>query len=62
VLRKEDNIWVKKYMEYEVEGARPGGRLKRTWGEIVLKGCQACQLNKEDAVDCNGWRKLVSDD
>jgi len=26
VLQKEDNDWVKKCMEYEVEGARPKGR------------------------------------
>jgi len=31
VLRKEDKDWVKKCMEYEVEGARPTGRPKRTW-------------------------------
>jgi len=31
VLRKEDNDWVKKCMEYEVEGARPKGRPKKTW-------------------------------
>jgi len=31
VLRKEDNDWVKKCMEYEVEGARPRGRSKTTW-------------------------------
>ena len=31
VLRKEDNDWVKKCMEYEVEGARPRGRPKKTW-------------------------------
>jgi len=37
VLRKEDNDWVKKCMEYEVEGARPRGRLKKTWREIVEK-------------------------
>ena len=29
VLRKEDNDWVKKCMEYEVEGSRPRGRLKK---------------------------------
>jgi len=29
VLRKEDNNWVKKCMEYEVEGARPRGRPKK---------------------------------
>jgi len=37
VLRKEDNDWVKKFMEYEVEGARPRGRPKKTWREIVRK-------------------------
>ena len=35
VLRKEDNDWVKKCMEYEVEGARSRGRPKKTWREIV---------------------------
>jgi len=37
VLRKEDNDWVKKYMEYEVEGPRPRCRPKRTWREVVQK-------------------------
>jgi len=31
VLRKEDNDWVKKCMEYEVEGTSPRGRPKKTW-------------------------------
>ena len=35
VLRKEDYDWVKKCMEYEVEGPRPRGRPKRTWREVV---------------------------
>jgi len=35
VLQKEDNYWVKKCMEYEVEGARPRGGPKKTWREIV---------------------------
>jgi len=29
--------WVKKCMEFEVEGARPRGRPKKTWREIVQK-------------------------
>ena len=37
VLRKEDNDWVKKCMEYEVEGARPRGRPEKTWREIAEK-------------------------
>jgi len=62
VLQKEDNDWVKKCMEYEVEGARPRGRQKKTWREIVEKDCQARGLNREDVVDCNRWRKQIRDD
>ena len=59
VLRKEDTDWMKKCMEYEVEGSRPRGRPKRTWKEVVQKDCQARNLNKEDAMDCGRWRKLI---
>jgi len=56
VLRKDDDDWVKKCMEYEVEGSRPRGRPKRTWKEVVREDCQACKLNKEDAMDHCKWR------
>jgi len=59
VLRKEDNDWVKKCMEYEVEGTRPRGRPKKTWREIVEKDCKARGLNTEDAVDHSRWRKQI---
>jgi len=39
VLLREDNDWVKKFMEYEVEGARPRSRSNKTWREIVEKDC-----------------------
>jgi len=45
VLRKEDNDWVKKCMEYEVEGVRPRGRPKKTWRDTratVLRLCGIC--------------------
>ena len=54
MLRKKDADWVKKCMEYEVEGSRP----KRTWKEVVQKDCQARNLNKEDAVDSGRRKKL----
>jgi len=57
VLRKEDDDWVKKCMEYEVEGPRP----KRTWREVVREDCQACKMNKEDAIDLCKWRKMIKD-
>jgi len=56
-LRKDDDDWVKKCMEYEVEGSRP----KRTWREVVREDCHARKLNKEDAVDRCKWRKMIKD-
>jgi len=59
VLRKEDTDWVKKCMEYEVEGSRPRGRPKRTWKDAVQKDYQAHNLNKEDAMASGRWKKLI---
>ena len=53
VLQTENYDWVKNCIEYEVEGARPRGRPKKTWREIVEKVCHARKLNREDAMDCN---------
>ena len=61
VLRKDDDDWVKKCMEYEVQGPRPRGRPKRTWREVVREHCQARKMNKEDAMDRCGWRKMIKD-
>ena len=62
VLLKADNNWVKKCIEYEVECARPTGRPKKTWREIVEEDCQAHKLNREDAMDHNRWRMQIKDD
>jgi len=59
VLWKEDTDWVKKCMEYEVEGSRPRGRPKRIWREVMQKDCQARNLNREDAMDRGRWKKLI---
>jgi len=61
LLEKEDDNWVKKCMEYEVEDPRPRERPKRTWREVVKEDCQACKLNKEDGMDRSKWRKLIND-
>jgi len=59
VLRKDDDDWVKKCMDYEVEGPRPRGRPKRTWKEVVREDCKTRKLNKEDAMDRCKWRKVL---
>ena len=35
VLRKDDSLWVKKCMDFVVDGVRPRGRPKGTWKEVV---------------------------
>jgi len=59
--QKEDDDWVKKCMEYEIEGPRPRERPKRTWREVVKEDCQARKLNKDDAMDHSKWSKLIKD-
>ena len=61
VLRKEDNDWVKKCMEYEVEGAKPRGR-QRKLAQRLCKKTVRHKLNREDVVDRNRWRKQIRDD
>ena len=61
VLRKDDDDWVKKCMEHEVEGSRARGRPKKTWKEVVREDCQARKLNKEDAMDRCKWRKMIKE-
>jgi len=43
-------------MAYEVKGARPRGRPKKSWRETIGKDCQARELNREDAMGHNRWR------
>ena len=61
VVMWNDDDWVKKCMEYEVEGPRPRGRPKRSWREVVREDCQARKMNKEDAIDHCKWRKTIKD-
>jgi len=59
VLRKDDDDWVKKCMEYEVQGPRPRGRPKRTWREVVREDFPAQKTGREDAMDHCGWRRMI---
>jgi len=40
VLQKDENDWVKKCLDFEVEGVKPRGRPKKTWSEVKKKDCQ----------------------
>jgi len=53
--------WVKKCIEYDMECARPRGRPKKTWREIVEKDFQVRGLNREDAMGHIRWMKQIRD-
>jgi len=63
VLQKEDDNWVKKCLEFEVEEvARPRGRPKSTWRDVVHLTSDICKLNWDDVTDRSRWRKQIKDD
>ena len=47
-MRKCDEDWVKKCMEYRVEGRRPVGRPRKTWLESVEVDMAELEIDKED--------------
>ena len=61
VLRKDENSWVKKCTNFEVEGVIPTVRQQKTWTEVAEKDCQTRQICKEDAMDRRKWIKLIKD-
>ena len=41
--------------------AKPRGRPKKTWKDVVREDCQARKLNKDDAMDRCKWRKVIKE-
>ena len=59
VMRKNDEDWVKKCMEFRVEGRRPVGRPRRTWLENVEADMTELEIDNEDVHDRKKWRMNV---
>ena len=59
VMRKDDEDWVKKCMEYRFEGRRPVWRLIKTWLERAEVDKTELEIDKEDAHDKSKWRRNV---
>ena len=57
--KKGDEDWVKKCMEYRVEGRRPVGRPRKTWLESVEVDMAELEIDKEDVHDRRKWRRNV---
>ena len=59
-MRKGDEDWVKKCMEYRVEGRRPAGRPRKMWLESVEVDMAELEIDKEDVHDRSKWRRIVN--
>ena len=58
-MRESDKDWVKKCMEFRVEGGRPVGQPRRTWLENVEENMAELGIDKEDIHDRKIWRVNV---
>ena len=56
VMKKRDEDWVKKCMEYRVEGRIPVGIPRRTWFERVEVDMAEREIYREDVHDRKKWR------
>ena len=56
VMRKGEEDWVKKCLEYRVEGRRP----RKTWLESVEVDMAELGIDKEDVHDRSKWRRIVN--
>ena len=59
VMRKNEENWVSKCMEFRVEGSIPTGRPRRTWLESVEADMAELVIDREDVHDGKQWRKNV---
>ena len=60
VMRREENDWLRRVMQHEVEGKRPQGRPKKTWRETVAADLRKLRLREEDAKDRAKWRAAIN--
>ena len=58
-MRKGDEDWVKKCMEFRVGGRRPVGRPRRRWLESVKADMAELEIDNEDLHDRKKLRRNV---
>ena len=56
VLRRDDGHFLRKALEFELQGKRKRGRPKKTWKTQVEKESKSFGLEKKDAMNRARWR------
>jgi len=51
-------MWVRKCVDFVVEGVRPRGGPTRTWKELVEGDMKSLKLRKEDALVRGKWEMI----
>ena len=60
VLRREDGHILRRVLDFEVDGQRKKGRLKRTWKRQVEEESVKVSLRREDAHCRSKWSVGIS--
>ena len=58
-MRKGDEVWLKKCIEFQVDSRRPVKRPRRTWLERVEADMAELEIDKENVHDRKKWRRNV---
>ena len=59
VVRKDDQQWVKKCMDFKVDGSAGMGRPRKSWLECVNNDMRKFGVKKEMAHDRTVWRSAI---
>ena len=59
VLRREEDVVLRKMLCFKVEGQRRRGQPRKTWKNQVEDGIRKIGLKKEDALNQSKWQKGV---
>ena len=55
-MRRDDGLFLRKALEFEVRGKSKPGRPKKTWKTQVEKESKSVGLEKKDAMNRVRWR------
>jgi len=59
VERKDEEEWIRRIRNFEVEGRRPPGRPQKSWQELVSADLRRLRLRPSDAEDRDSWRRTI---
>ena len=60
VERREDNDWLKRACNLDIEGRTPRGRPRQTWAQTVKDDLKVLNIDRNLAQDRNSWRAAIS--